>query len=710
MTELFNKAELDEFLKKNEENPVSPVEIMAVFIKYNQAAEECTKLFSSDSPYMGQFYINLGFNNLFNLYHFLRAISPIIESKLLVKRIGVAKHVQLLWSNIGDVFATVIESKFIKEAREVYALVTPRHKTENELLSSIYFHICTEIFKQDDIINFFLHNSKFFLECLIDVMKLMITEEDIGNSARNAIEYRDNRLNRFGDRYGGRADNLNRQQQVEHDQAAIANLTALGFTMNRAREALDRTHGSVELSAEYLLSLPPEVLREVEEETIAAKDKSGDKKMESEENKDGQMAVDFDGVYVKTPEELAIAIKDWLGVLYNWIIQGFNSSLTEVDIDNITQFILKYISKDFEVKKLMMVLLESLARIAELFENKENLEEEKRKQELHIYMKKGITVSKIISHLSKYFFKNIEFIEEVMGVLEKLFESHKDLPFNFGITPEERIIDFAESTEKDPELIRFYKDIIDNCLNILISAFGFYKLAQAEEVESFIKEELKVKDKEEEEKMTDKDKKKDESKPINMVEKYFKEIQAFETPEEFQINLKKWKEGFNKERFLKLSLLMLQHSQNYFDQCFKNFNKFMFFLYKQIEDEDVAKAFVEEGGFKLLLNLKSTKRKIIDNSKSYFYSIAIKLIEDESAFLVIAENIIKKCLFFKHDEEFSKEMKEKAKENAPKKKKDKSKDHFKQKDEEEKKKPEEDKKIEEEKKSAKKADLHDSKL
>ena len=84
----------------------------------------------------------------------------------------------------------------------------------------------------------------------------------------------------------------------------------------------------------------------------------------------------------------------------------------------------------------------------------------------------------------------------------------------------------------------------------------------------------------------------------------------------------------------------------------------------------------------------------MDISKSHFTNLVIKLIEDDSALLSVTENIIKKSLFFKHDEELHREIKDKAKENASKKKSKDKADLAKIEDDKEEGKNEEDKKEE----------------
>lgn len=142
MSDVFQPSELNKLFDPDnyDIDKLDTFKMMAAFVKYNQVIEEYTKLVSSDSPFITNFYMKHGFSHVLSLYHWLRRITPLLE-QLGCKRILFSKHLQLLWSNVGDLFATVIEGKFIKDAREAYSLVTELHKTDSEFLSSLYFHI-----------------------------------------------------------------------------------------------------------------------------------------------------------------------------------------------------------------------------------------------------------------------------------------------------------------------------------------------------------------------------------------------------------------------------------------------------------------------------------------------------------------------------------------------------------------------------------------
>lgn len=165
MSNIFNRDELTRVFDESKFDPKNfdKEALMIELFRFNSVIEEYGKLMSSDSPHITEFYMRRGFRNVFDLYHWYRK-SMVCWNQLPEIRMIFSKHVQLLWSNIGDFFAIVIETKFIREAKEIYPLITEKHKNDSEFLCSLFYHICTEIFKQEEIIQFFLDHSKFFLE------------------------------------------------------------------------------------------------------------------------------------------------------------------------------------------------------------------------------------------------------------------------------------------------------------------------------------------------------------------------------------------------------------------------------------------------------------------------------------------------------------------------------------------------------------------
>jgi hypothetical protein len=89
-----------------------------------------------------------------------------------------------------------------------------------------------------------------------------------------------------------------------------------------------------------------------------------------------------------------------------------------------------------------------------------------------------------------------------------------------------------------------------------------------------------------------------------------------------------------------------------------------------LEERENTNLFIENNGFKKLLGCKSKKKKSIVDTKGCFTDIVIKLVENDDTLLGITENMIKKCFYFKHDEEFCKEIKDKSKDGGRKKMKE----------------------------------------
>lgn len=371
-------------------------------------------------------------------------------------------------------------------------------------------------------------------------------------------------------------------------------------------------------------------------------------------------------------------------MLFNWILNGFNSNLTDVDVENITQFILKYISCEDDVETLMDSLLTSLKDLKKhLLETEDNLESVFVQKKRKGCLKKAYTLSKIITHLSKYYLKKVDFIESFINILSEIFniEEGKSMIFiskENEYTRAEGVKDEDSKTEAE-----IFHDIITNSLNIIIASYGFFKLSTSDVMLESIKEEIK---KQEEAKGEEKKEKKEESKDTKKEVKskaisskydqsiinYFISIEAF--PEEEQIDIEKhleqWKTKFSEAGFLKFIMSIVDYSNENFDHIFthEKFNKLLYFLNKLLEEKENTQLFIENNGFKKLLSCKSKKMKSITDTKGCFTDIVIKLVENDDALLEITENTIKKCFYFKHDEEFSKEIKDKSKDGAKKKK------------------------------------------
>ena len=77
--------------------------------------------------YLWAMYEKGGLNSLFALYQWFRNATEKLNT-LPNKWIGLAKHVQLFWNNLGDVFASLIESKYVQSGREDFYTCESIHK------------------------------------------------------------------------------------------------------------------------------------------------------------------------------------------------------------------------------------------------------------------------------------------------------------------------------------------------------------------------------------------------------------------------------------------------------------------------------------------------------------------------------------------------------------------------------------------------------
>ena len=503
-------------------------------------------------------------------------------------------------------------------------------------------------------------------------MKLLISDETLGQ-----VPAPRDRNNPFALRLGDRG------AQREYDDNTISQLTDIGFSRRLALDALNRNRGNIEMSIEHLLTLPPSVIEEDRNrsrEEEEGKDESSDVKMEDEQEEKKQQDVNMDKenthIVVCDSERLQKEIKHWLKMLFNWVLKGFNSNLTDIDVENITQFILKYISTEEDVVILMDALVDSLKEMKEFFhDNEKDINDAVYQKRRKTVLKKASTLSKIISHIPQYYPKKLKFIKELHECIISIFDVKEEQKLNFIPKDKEHIAIENLDIESPKIESEIFMDVIGNSLNIIIAGYGFYKLAKSDEIESTLHKEFRKN--EEEKKEENKGDKKEVTKDVkedkndtkagksiydDSVTKYLTGIEAFNTSDlkEIDVHFKDWKDAFKETDYLQLLLKIIEYCIEDFDQCLapKDFNKLLYFLNKVLEEKENVTEFNNQTGFKKLLAIKSRKKKVVDSSKQYFSSIVNKLIENEDAQLEITENMIRKCFYFKHDEEFSKETKD----------------------------------------------------
>jgi len=568
----------------DEEN-MNIYKIMASFAKFNQVIEEYTRLMSSDSPYMTNFYMKKGFKNIFSLYHWMREITPLFE-KQKIKRILFSKHIQLLWSNIGDHFATVVECKFCKESRDPISLQTEKHKTNKDFICSLFYHICSEIFKQKDIITFYLQHSKFFLECMIDIMKLLITEETF-TSLPILIEQRQH-IERRG---------RHRPAQMEFEDEVIAVVTNMGFSRTIAIRALQRTYGNVEAAIELLLGgnlqEDDEEINEEHKELPPHGEDMDEEEVIKEEEKEDKMEIDDGEIKVVNYDELNIAIKEWLKMLFNWILTGYNSTLTDLDVENITQFMLKYVSSDEEVEALMTTCIDVMKNMEGYLigDDGKDIMDYYYQRDRKGSLKKIATLTKILANLEKYFIKNVDFFESITTYFVDLIAKANQKPLKF--IPKEKEFQIGDLTDVEPSKSEYeiFKDIVDNCMNIVIAGYGVFKLSKSTKVALEVEKEsdslmkkINEEEKKEESKEDDSKNKKEEESSFypSKITKYLKNNDVLADLELIKTEeiLKNWSLKFSEDFFLNVAMKIIEHSSDNFDQLLSedSFKKLMYYL------------------------------------------------------------------------------------------------------------------------------------
>lgn len=266
--------------------------------------------------------------------------------------------------------------------------------------------------------------------------------------------------------------------------------------------------------------------------------------------------------------------------------------------------------------------------------------------------------------------KNVDFVESVLDISTKLFRQHADNKIVF-VTAEHELIKPKSADPADGVPLKseteIFQDVIENLTSIAIAGYSLYLLSCSTETTKQIKrlndEETKQPVNATNASNTSQTQKQStvSSSYDQLCTDYFKDIDALADTENCDQYCALWSQRLSSNRFMDYCLSIVEYSDPNFDDVLnaKSFNKLLFMLLKLLEDSQNIEQFLQVNGFKKLLNLNSTKRGIIDASKTYFSSIVLRLVEDESALLEITENIVRKSLYFKHDEEFAKDNKTK---------------------------------------------------
>lgn len=430
---------------------------------------------------------------------------------------------------------------------------------------------------------------------MIDIMKLLITEETF-SSLPNVVDNR-----QFLERQRRR-----RPAPMEFDDETIGVVTNMGFTRNVAIIALQRAYGNVEMALEDLLGgnhHSDEDDDNEEHKESQSNDKDNEEEIKKKEDKyddkmDDKMDVDDDEIKVVTYEELTGSIKKWLKMLFNWILTGFNSTLTDLDVENITQFMLKYISSDEEVHELMKTCIDNMKDMENylLGDSDKDIMNYEYQRNRKASLKKVATLTKILSKLDKYFLTNMIYYESIVTNFIGLIAKANSKPFNF--IPKEKEFQIGDLTDVEPSKSEYqiFKDIVDNCMNIIIAGYGIYELSKntkvsmevEKETESLMKkieEEKKEESKEKTDKSKEDSKEKKEEENIlypEKINKYLKNNTAGEGLQQKDIEkaLQNWNTNFSENFFLDIALKIIEHSSDNFDQILSQecFMKLMYYL------------------------------------------------------------------------------------------------------------------------------------
>ena len=282
----------------------------------------------------------------------------------------------------------------------------------------------------------------------------------------------------------------------EFGDEQIASCTNMGFSRNLSIRALERAFGNVEMAVDLLLNdnVPrdglEEEIKEASEADVVMEDeedkneedkKEEDKKEEEDKDKDAKEEDKEKDVKeedqkedvkipVKNYKQLSNHIKEWLKRLFDWILDGFNSSLTDLDVENITQFMLKYVTSDEEVNTLMIACKKEMKVMkGYLLEEKDKDKKDYQYQkDRRGCLKKLSTLTRILASLCKYLPKNSVFFGEIVNSFIDLLGEAGTSPLDF--IPKETEYQIGDMTDVEPAKSEYqiFKDIIDNFLKIVV--------------------------------------------------------------------------------------------------------------------------------------------------------------------------------------------------------------------------------------------------
>lgn len=373
------------------------------------------------------------------------------------------------------------------------------------------------------------------------------------------------------------------------------------------------------------------------------------------------MEVDDPEIFVVDREKLAAATKDWLKMLFNWILTGFNSSLTDLDIENITQFMIKYVTTDEEVETLMNTCIDVMKTVeVKLFDGDENtpvlkkdgdgnppivlpVESEEAKKSISrgtpsrnfssyeyqkdrkACLKKVATLTRILSSMVNYLVKNLTFFKSVTDYFCALIQRANKETLKF--IPKDKEFQIGDLTDVEPPKSEYeiFQDIVDNCLTLVITGYGIYTLSNStkEQVELARETQSLMKKAEEDKQQVRQERRKDESgedQPDKAMNEealiYPDRVLAFVTDnskvscsakQDVEAILSSWNEQLSQSYFNTIALTLIEHAGDNFDLSFtqSSFKKLMYLLLKLLENQENSEIFLQKNWFRKLLNIKS---------------------------------------------------------------------------------------------------------
>lgn len=228
-----------------------------------------------------------------------------------------------------------------------------------------------------------------------------------------------------------------------------------------------------------------------------------------------------------------------------------------------------------------------------------------------------------------YLVKNVEFFKSVTDYFCLLIQRANKEKLKF--IPKEKEFQTGDLTDVEPPKSEFqiFQDIVDNCLTLIITGYGFYTLSSStkEQVEIVQQTQSLMKKAEEDKQQVRKDDKKKEKGEDQKDKEMSEEARIYpDRVLSFITNLRHWKyngpdaslnnidgmlSSWNKhlseEHFNKIALALIEHAGDNFDLSFtqSSFQKLMYLLLKLLENQENSDTFLRGNWFKKLLNIKS---------------------------------------------------------------------------------------------------------